>query len=110
MIASNKTNLDQEIREFNQVNEQIEEQIQQIQEDFDTDVTPVKRTRKQTREPYVSSFKNNIYTNIQEILASEQVDEATFVQMLQQVFNQISLKKGINIFGNKTVKDITKKL
>ena len=58
----------------------------------------------------MSSFKNNTYTNIQEVPASKQVDKAIFIQVLQQVFNQMSLKKRIDIFGNEAIKDITKTL
>ena len=65
----------------------------------------------QTREPYVSSFSNKMYTNIQGIQKSKiLVNNIMFVQVLQQVFNQMSLKVNNQKFRNKTIKGITNKI
>ena len=45
MVTSIETNLDQEIREFNQVNDKVDNHIQQIQKDFDMNATLVKYTK-----------------------------------------------------------------
>ena len=37
-------------------------------------------------------------------------DKITFAQALEKVFNQMSLKAGIKMFGNKAIKGMTKEL
>ena len=100
LVESIENNIENEIDEFNTINDEIDNTIQQMDDTMDNDITPIKRNR---RPPtlYEPSFKNKTYNTI---------DEITFVQILSKVFNQMSFKKGIKLFGQKAIDAMDKEL
>ena len=76
------------------------------------DVTPKKCTRKSS-SLYKHSFNNKKYThtNIQEVHNKHNnpiIEKNTLVQILEKIFEQMSLKAGIKKFGDNIVKGIKK--
>ena len=102
--------MEQELEEFNEIEENIQNKIQAIEDEFQTDETPIKRNRRPPQD-YDPSFKNKTYTQIEGVKDQEGiVDETVFVQILYKVFQQMSLQAGIKKFGDRAIKGMTKEL
>ena len=111
-IAQNvENNLDNEIQEINEINNDLNEKINNIEQDQQYDETPVKRIRKPVSN-YEPSFKNKTYAQISSNEFKNNIDEVTFVQVLYKIFLsiQVNLKKGIKMFGDKAIEEMTKEL
>ena len=100
LVKSIENNMENEINDFNNINDEIDDTIQRIDDTYDLDNTPVKRNR-QPPILYEPSFKNKIYNTI---------NKNTFVQILSKVFNQMSFKAGIKMFGQKAIDAMDKEL
>ncbi len=110
LIEDMENNMNQEMQEFNNINKQVDNTIQNIENDLENDETPVKQNRKQPNK-YVPSFNNKVYTQIKGVSNKNGiVDEITFAQVLYKVFGskQMSLNAGIRIFGDGSIKGMTK--
>ena len=101
--------MDTEIEEFNNINEDLDNTIESMERAHETDETPVKRNRKPVSR-YEPSFKNISYTQIKGVIPNNNIDDITFVQVLYKVFQQMSLNKGIKLFGDRAIKGMTKEL
>ena len=88
--------------EFNQINEEVDNSIQNLENNLDTDLTPIKRNRRQQEKSYAQ------IKGVQEDEGI--VDEITFAQVLYRVFQQMSLNAGIKKFGDKAVAGMTEEL
>jgi hypothetical protein len=112
IVQELEQNMDAEIEAFNDIDNNINNVLEEIEEDFanDDDIkTPVKRNCKLTMD-YEPSFKNKSYAQIKGVQEDDKVDDVTFIQVLQKVFmsQQMSLKKGIKMFGDKAIEGIKK--
>ena len=67
-----------------------------------------KVAKKRTNKHKQNGFTNNTINNNNDI----ELDEVTFIQMLEKVFvtQQMSLNKGIKMFGDRAVAGMTKEL
>ena len=105
--------MDNELNEFNNINDQVDDTIQKIEEEqaADNDQTPLKRNCKPVQD-YEPSFENKRYKTCAQVVKNdtESIDEITFVQVLAIVFQQMSLKAGIKKHGEKAVEGFTKEL
>ena len=110
--------MENELQEFNQMGEQVDETIENIEQEFETDETPVKRTRRQPQD-YTPSFKNKVYAQNNKIYAQVKPmpdddvgieDHVTFAQVLHKVFQQMSLNAGVKKFGDGAIKGMSKEL
>jgi hypothetical protein len=113
IVQELEQNMDAEIEAFNDMDNNINNVLEDLEQDFDKDddETPVKRNRKLTTD-YEPSFNNKSYAQIKGVQEDNKVDDATFIQILQKVFmsQQMSLKKGLKLFGDKAVEGMKKEL
>ena len=93
------------------MNENVDNSIRNLEEEFENDETPIRRTRREPQE-YEPSFNNKAYTHIEGVDPDDAPieDEITFAQVLHKVFQQMSFKAGIKKFGDRAVEGMTKEL
>ena len=107
IAASIEHSMENAMEDFRRMDNDVSEKINKLNEEFSNDETPIKRNRK-APETYEPSFKNKIYTSIND--ENIKVDEVTFTQVLNKVFQQMSLKAGIKKYGERAIDGMTKEL
>ena len=92
-------------------NSNVDNTICNIKEMNGNDETPMKRNRHAPKN-YTPSFKNKTYALIEKGNIKDAIieDEITLVQVLQKVFQQMSLKEGIKKFGDQATEGLPKEL
>jgi len=102
--AELEANLNAELQEFNQINEEIDNRLEEIEEEHEADEEeeelPTKRVRTQTSR-YIPTHKGKSY-NYQ--------DEKIFAHVLFHTLSQYTLKAGIKKFGERGVEAVRKEL
>ena len=94
MVDQIKENLDRQLNDFNKLNDEVDNAINDVEEKCESNLSP----QKMFGMASVKEMKN------------EKVDALAFAQMMLQCHNQMTLKMGIKKFGDRAIEGMKKEL